>query len=117
MPRSVRALLQQSLAISVAAPLVGMVVFFAIWPGLLVFAVFAAPFVFAATYAVGFVPAFLTSLVLFFARPRLGRLMRVEVTAAAASLFATTWVLWMFPGPHGLAPNVPIFIPTVSAGT
>ena len=116
MPRSIRDFLQQSLAVSIAGPLVGMVAFFALQPGLLFFAIFALPLVFAATYAVGLVPAFLTSVVLFLARPRFGKLVTVLVTAAAAALFATIWVIWMFPGRHGQAPNVRVFIAAVSAG-
>jgi hypothetical protein len=117
MPRGTLAFLQHSLAISVVGPLVGLVAFFFIAPGLLFFALLALPFAFAAAYSVGLVPAFLTSIVLFLARRHFGKLMTVVITAVAAALFATIWVLWVFPGPHHQARSFLVFIAAVSAGT
>ena len=96
MPRGTIAFIQHSLAVSVAGPLAGMVLYFVIAPGMLVTLVFL-PVVLLGAYQIGLIPAFLTSIVLFFARTRLKRSLAVLVTAIAAATFGAIWAYWMFP--------------------
>lgn len=96
MTRGALAFLQHSLAVSVAGPLVGMVLFFVIAPGMLV-TLFWLPLVLLAAFQIGLVPAFLTSIVLFFARTRLERIWTVLVTAVAAAVFGAIWTYWLLP--------------------
>lgn len=96
MPRGTLVFLQHSLAVSVAGPLVGMVLFFVILPGMLVTLIFL-PLVLLGAYQIGLVPAFLTSIVLFFTRTRLKRSLAVVVTALAAAAFGAVWTYWVIP--------------------
>jgi hypothetical protein len=109
--------LKQSLAISVAGPMVGLIVVIVIRPGLVALAALTLtlPFLVLGAWVVGSVPAFFTSIVLYFARSRLGRLSTVLVTASAAAGFGAAWTLFAFRDAHGQPANFPIFIAALSA--
>jgi hypothetical protein len=96
MPRGTMAFLQHTLTVSVAGPLVGTGLVFLVVPGMLVTVIFL-PFVLLGAYQVGLVPAFLTSIVLFFARMRLRKPMAVLVSAVAAAMFGAIWTYWIIP--------------------
>lgn len=117
MPRGVVDFLKQSLAISLAGPLVGLIVLIAIRPGLLALAAltFTLPFLVLGAWAVGSVPAFFTSIVLYFVRSRIKWLPTVFVTAVAAAGFGATWVYWIGNGRDGYSSDFPVFVAALSA--
>ena len=117
MRRAVLDFLKQSLAMSLAGPLVGLIVLIAIQPGLLALAAltFTLPFLVLGAWAVGSVPAFLTSIVLYFARSRLDKISTVLVSAGAAAGFGATWVYWIGHGRPGYSSEFIMFVAPVSA--
>jgi hypothetical protein len=111
--------LKQSLAISVGGPLAGLLVVIAVRPGLLVLAAFTftLPFMVLGAWFVGSVPAFFTSVVLYFARSRLGRLSTVLVTAVAAAGFGAAWTLVIFHDAHGQSIRFAAVVAALSAAS
>jgi hypothetical protein len=96
MPQNIPAFFVHSLAVSVAGPLVGVVLFFVVMPSMLWTLIFL-PLVLLGAYQIGLIPAFLTSIVLFFARTHLKRPLAALVTAIAAATFGAAWVYWLVP--------------------
>jgi hypothetical protein len=102
MPHTASAFFKQLAAGSLGGPMVGLLLFIAIKPQLLFLAALfvALPLMILSAYVLGLIPSMATSIVLFFARTRLGKPVTVIVTAIAASVFATLWCLAIGTGSH-----------------
>jgi hypothetical protein len=106
-----------ALAMSVGGPIVGLLMVMVVRPGILAFAAltFTLPFLVLGAYVFGLVPAFLTSVVFYFAGARVGRFATALITAVAAAGFTAAWLYWLLHHAHGQQPRYDPYMAAIAA--